>query len=467
MGFCRAGIVIVVLVVWAPALSSLPTVEGFHLKWTSYTKGPVATKFRFRNDKKRIPESRSCSSIERQHHRFFGSDAFATITTSTSLTMMIDENTKDPDVLLQMVEQLAMEEFTPETMAKMGEVEIALANVLDDISAALLEQEEERLDKGRPRPPSVPPPGSLLEMDESDEPQQQMGWRQQQQQDRDLATDLAKAGTALELLQQLLQSEEEAVLEELALQLDCYEEQQQQQQQYESTTIFDDEQQQEYFEEQQQQQQQRQESASISRTNLDEQDVLFQAEEALRKSKEAAEKRRLEAERRSVTAARVSASYRQQQQQEQEEQQQEEQQQQQYHHQEEEQFPPEQDESTTQPFGAGNPYVEEHTSGHQNQQQDAESEEEDLWRTKKRATIELGSLFGKRGTEDSVPETITDSRVPEGVPVLYNWIQDEDGSITGNIRGSMNFRDGATISTSCVSKGAREGTTIATQSGSR
>jgi hypothetical protein len=443
MGFCQAGIVIVVLL-WTPALSLLPTVEGFHLKWTPYTKGPATTKFRFRNDSKIIPESRSCC-IETQHHRFFGSDAFATTTTtSTSLKMMV-ENTKDPDFLLQMVEELAMEEFTPDTMAKMEEVEIALANFLDEISAALLEQEQHRLNEGRPKPSSIPPPGSLLEMEDSDELQmQQSGW--QQQQDRDLATDLAKAGTALELLQQLLRSEEEAVLEE---ERDLQSEYIYEEQQYESTT-FDE--QQEYFEEQQQE----------STTTFDEQDVLFQAEEALRKSKEAAEKRRLEAERRSITAARVSAGYRRQQMQEQEQQQQ--QQQQQQHQEEEEQLLLRQDQPVTETFGTVDPYGEENTPS-QNQQQGGESEDDFFPRTKRRATIELGSLFGKRGTGESVPEI--DSRVPEGVPILSNWVQDKDGSITGNIRGSMNFRDGAKISTSCVSKGAREGTTIATQSGSR
>jgi hypothetical protein len=358
------------------------------------------------------------------------------------------ENKNDPDILLQMVEELSMEEFTPETMAKMEKVEIALAKFLEEKSA-LLQQQQEQLglyeEPPKPPPPPIPPPGSLLENTENQEPR----W-QQQPQNRDLANDLARTGAALEVLQQRLRLEEEALLEaELAFQQDSFEE-------------------------------------TTQESNFNEQDVLQQAEEALRRSRMAAEKRKLEAERRAVTAARVSAGYRRQQLQEQayeqQHQQQEEQQlqeqayEQQQHLQEEQQL--NQEQAGTETFGGADPYGDENVHQTQNIPGD---ENENLPRTKRRPTMVLSNLFGKRGAEELWGETSgssndgmdatslqeIDTRVPEGVPILYNWVQDEDGSITGNIQGSMYYRDGAKISTSCASERAQGGITIATESGSR
>lgn len=455
--------------------------------------------------------------METQHRRWYCSDAdavvvaqkntaFTTTTradanvnakTSTALAMIENEseNRIDPDVLLQMAEELAMEEYlTSETMAKIEEVQIALADFLDETSAALSEQQEtqtqllwqQQQQTNKPPPPPIPPPGDMLASE---------GFR-----DRDLATDLATAGTALELLQQRLQQEDEALLEEeQALQ------QQQQGASYGEAPQLRESQRQFYDETQQPEQGQQEPYAEepqperdlyaeepqpeqVSYGVNDDQDILLQAEDALRKSREAAERRKLEADRRSVTAARVSAGYRRQQ--IQEEQQQEErdrwqqmQERQQQEDEEEERLL--QEESTPETFDGVNPYVEETPPNSiETCERDSDSDSDyDVPRTNKRPTMELGSLLEEgwtRGTPGTAGTNSNsnmnsnsqgihamDDRAPEGVPILCNWVQDEEGCITGNIRGSMNFRDGAKISTSSVSVGARGGTTVVTGSGSR
>lgn len=55
----------------------------------------------------------------------------------------------------------------------------------------------------------------------------------------------------------------------------------------------------------------------------------------------------------------------------------------------------------------------------------------------------------------------------DGIPVLSNWKQEADGSITGNISNSKVFRKGQKITTSPVRKGAKAGTVVTTSSGSK
>ena len=279
---------------------------------------------------------------------------------------------KDPDALFEMVEELAAtDDFTMESMEVL---QLALAAFVDEASTQLMEQETRSV--GGPKPPSIPPPGSLLGM-ENDEDL----W----QQPRDLASDLRKAGAALELLQDRLAMEEEALANGI---FPNY---------MEEFEDFDD--------------------------FSDEEDILFQAEEALRKSREAAEKRRMEAEERSLNAARLSAEYRQ------------------------EEFEEQEEEEEEENFD----FYHQETEG--------------LNVPKKRPTMQLNDLFGttmpsRNNNNNAIPEA-------NGVPTLYNWIQNEDGTISGNIVGSPNFKDGAKISTSCVLEQARGGMTVATQSGSR
>jgi hypothetical protein len=78
-----------------------------------------------------------------------------------------------------------------------------------------------------------------------------------------------------------------------------------------------------------------------------------------------------------------------------------------------------------------------------------------------RPTMELGSFFGRKSSQT------TPALAPDGLPIIYNWIQEEDGSIRGNVKSSPNFADGATISTSAVSRGAKGGTIVTTASGSK
>ena len=327
---------------------------------------------------------------------------------------MIEQNSryKDPDALLQMVQDIAStQEFTPETMNRMEELELALASFVEETSAALMEQE-----LGQPKPPPIPPPGALLGMEATNEPR-----IQEQIQPRDLMTDLRQAGSALEVLQERLRLEEEALLQaELALQ---------QQQVYDEDLTYDNKNTPATFEE----------DVDLS---FEEQDILLQAEEALKKSREAAEKRRLKAEKRSVNDVRLSAGYRKQQLQEQVEDQK----------QKVERLQDEQ--ANMETVGGANVYREQDTPS-RNQQ--------DVPRTKKRPTMELRNLFEKENgsTQRTRDET------PAGLPILYNWTQGEDGIITGNIKGSMNFRDGAKISTSCVLEEATGGSIVATESGSR
>jgi hypothetical protein len=77
------------------------------------------------------------------------------------------------------------------------------------------------------------------------------------------------------------------------------------------------------------------------------------------------------------------------------------------------------------------------------------------------ATISLGSLFGFGGNEDKP------TAVPAGIPVISDWEQNSDGSITGKITGKSGFGFGEAVTTSPVPKGAVGGKVVTTSSGSK
>eukprot|EP00529_Nitzschia_sp_RCC80_P016631 CAMPEP_0113484592 /NCGR_PEP_ID=MMETSP0014_2-20120614/24041_1 /TAXON_ID=2857 /ORGANISM="Nitzschia sp." /LENGTH=656 /DNA_ID=CAMNT_0000378199 /DNA_START=480 /DNA_END=2450 /DNA_ORIENTATION=+ /assembly_acc=CAM_ASM_000159 len=52
-------------------------------------------------------------------------------------------------------------------------------------------------------------------------------------------------------------------------------------------------------------------------------------------------------------------------------------------------------------------------------------------------------------------------------PTLSNWVQNDDGSLTGKVSNSKNYRNGTKITTSPVRKGVRKGSVVKTGSGSQ
>ena len=66
----------------------------------------------------------------------------------------------------------------------------------------------------------------------------------------------------------------------------------------------------------------------------------------------------------------------------------------------------------------------------------------------------MGSLFGRLFVEETVPS-------------LVEWIQNEDGTITGFVNNKDGFEDGTQITTSPVKKGASKGMVIETKGGSK
>jgi membrane protein involved in colicin uptake len=80
------------------------------------------------------------------------------------------------------------------------------------------------------------------------------------------------------------------------------------------------------------------------------------------------------------------------------------------------------------------------------------------------ATINLGALFGFGGNDSS--EAVPTGG-PASVPVISDWKQNADGSITGKISGKSGFRLGEAVTTSPVPKGAVGGRVVTTSSGSK
>ena len=58
-------------------------------------------------------------------------------------------------------------------------------------------------------------------------------------------------------------------------------------------------------------------------------------------------------------------------------------------------------------------------------------------------------------------------RQPSTPPTMKKWRQNRDGTITGLIYESKNFKDGTRITTSPVPRGAKKGTTVKTGGGSK
>ena len=56
---------------------------------------------------------------------------------------------------------------------------------------------------------------------------------------------------------------------------------------------------------------------------------------------------------------------------------------------------------------------------------------------------------------------------PLGIPILYDWVQYMDGSISGRIKNSPGFTDGTFVSTTPVPTGAKGGDVVSTSSGSK
>ncbi|KAL7519656.1 hypothetical protein ACHAWX_004416 [Stephanocyclus meneghinianus] len=73
------------------------------------------------------------------------------------------------------------------------------------------------------------------------------------------------------------------------------------------------------------------------------------------------------------------------------------------------------------------------------------------------------SLFGGAGAKKTAPPKV----VADDVPVVSKFTQNPDGSITGIVRNSKNFRNGTEITTSPVRRGAKAGEVVTTSSGSK
>eukprot|EP00980_Cylindrotheca_fusiformis_P013543 scaffold3450_cov114-Cylindrotheca_fusiformis.AAC.48 len=89
----------------------------------------------------------------------------------------------------------------------------------------------------------------------------------------------------------------------------------------------------------------------------------------------------------------------------------------------------------------------------------------------RRSTVSIDSMINSKEDRRTFDDTGNKSQFglnkTVGVPTLYNWTQDNYGSITGNVRGSEIFRDGETVTTSPVQMGTKGGVIVITTSGSR
>lgn len=321
---------------------------------------------------------------------------------------MVINSGNDPDVLLKMVEELTMDEVTPELMIKMERVERALASFL----------EENAIDMP-PRPPSLPPPMGALYGPPSTSSSSSSPPPLQQP----IVENLWRAERALEKLRQRLRNEEEALFEA---------------------------------------------EKALQRSLQEEQEILRQAEEALQRSRAAAEERK-EAAMLRTEAAIASAELARENQRVARKQQQQQQQQQN----------PNSSAYPTRDDQQGRPSTDvESTKNNSNAPANNNAP---------RPTMVLENLFDRLTSKSSSREDSTllatstkannvidatngpaPASAPYGVPVIYDWVQNEvDGSVTGRIKNSPNFKDGATISTSSAAQGAQAWSLISTASGSR
>ena len=103
-------------------------------------------------------------------------------------------------------------------------------------------------------------------------------------------------------------------------------------------------------------------------------------------------------------------------------------------------------------------------------------------------SLQTISLFGGQPKKDSNPEPVkqrpaakqsfgfsfgsggnkaADKKVPVDIPSVVRFKQNKDGSITGIVKNSKNFRNGTEITTSPVKRGAKIGDIVTTSSGSK
>ncbi len=94
--------------------------------------------------------------------------------------------------------------------------------------------------------------------------------------------------------------------------------------------------------------------------------------------------------------------------------------------------------------------------------------------TKKSTTISLFGLGGNNADTVSISPPLQKQpspakpTAPSGVPTISGWRLTGDGTISGRIRGSPNFRDGEQVTTSQIVQGRIEsGSVVKTGSGSR
>lgn len=95
--------------------------------------------------------------------------------------------------------------------------------------------------------------------------------------------------------------------------------------------------------------------------------------------------------------------------------------------------------------------------------------EEKLTKAKPGATISLGFInFGNKADSDEKEEPKVMSSAPRGVPVISNWKENTDGSISGTLKSASNiFKKGEEITTSPITTKAIGGAVIETRSGSK
>lgn len=108
----------------------------------------------------------------------------------------------------------------------------------------------------------------------------------------------------------------------------------------------------------------------------------------------------------------------------------------------------------------------------------AKQAQESVKQAKPRSTFSLTGLFGiteNDTTDDSSTSTVERpkgqpqkvSSPPRGVPVISDWRQNRDGSISGAVTGGSGFRDGEKITTSPIGGAAIGGAIVQTATGSK
>lgn len=96
---------------------------------------------------------------------------------------------------------------------------------------------------------------------------------------------------------------------------------------------------------------------------------------------------------------------------------------------------------------------------------------------KPRATFSLASLFGGSGeTKEPSSSTAVErptvqpkkmASPPRGTPIISDWKQNRDGSVTGRISGGRGFTEGERVTTSPIGGNAIGGAVVQTSSGSK